>query len=543
MNKKIKLGLISALMLGSTISIVLPVVSCSSSEQDVPLTVKKAEAPVFKELATLFTKVGNPDATDNTAAMTRTHYNTIVNTNYQSTTHPEIFDKVKEAFQFSKGSATTPEDFDTVIDKVTVKGTYKNPDNLNVNLTITLTLKKGYSANASDLSETFQIGTMFETLTVTNGDAAALDALGYELTKLGNPNATSNNERITKTQFDAIMDKTITAEAYPAVWEKLTGYFIFKDGVDAVLKFEDVVSQVRLVASYPTTGNVNIEINLDVHSYYNFTSPIKRNVKVGVVIALTVTKASATVLNNLAREFARIVNPGTYTNQEQITEAQLGTLIGTYTSSSRPAVWNLLGQYFQFKGPDNASVPFNQAVSHAVAGGAYPSGNDIYLTVVLHLNSGYSTTNPNDITLITQNMKIGEKTTAISIRKDPEKLSAVQNELRAIATAIGNPNHQISKADFDKIVGTNFNGALGTSLRRELNEYYIFNRPGSSGLTTDTGRLSLSTVFASITVTGTYPEGQPAGTNVNVELTITLNNNYRAETVGLLTSTFKVGII
>ncbi|MGL4647305.1 MAG: hypothetical protein ACRCVI_01110 [Mycoplasmoidaceae bacterium] len=668
MRKKLKISLLSTLMIGMALSIALPIVSCSQSESSskTQLTVVKANQSVIDDTALLFTKIGNSNASDNKSPLTRAQFDTVVNADYSSTAASTIWKKLAEVFNFS--SSIGNHEFNDVVKRLAIQGIYPENRTTPANLNLTLILNDEFSAKSNDLKITFQLGirsdevslsrgnqsqlnaigvafaktvkpgvltnegiisaseynelirttftmasnselwndlgkyftfrninnqpfqfpsvvesvtlngsyppsgavkTMiklnlkpgFQTtsnleqevqigvvnfpLTVTKGNASQLNALGLAFMKIGKPSASVITEGISQGQLTTIINTNYSSSTTPAVWSALGSYFTLRNSANQQMAFNEVVERIIISGTYPTGNNedVNINLTLNLKPQYivNNQDSLRQNIKVGARIhPLTTFIDSFASIDEVGKQLARVVNPTTFSNQERITEAQFNTIKGiTYNQTSHPEVWNALGEAYSFRKQGNQVVPFMQAVSYMTISGNYPAGEDVTLKVNFILNSTFSA----PANQLTQDIRVGKKITILTHSFAGEtELNSVATAFHKIVNPAGNYNSPLSRAQFDELKRLDINTSIGINVNRAFDSYYFFNRPTTTGSTSNTGRLFYQNVVDSITLGYDYPNGG-AGTNVNLQVRFTLKTGYAlADNLGL-EMIIKIGVV
>ncbi|MGL4647301.1 MAG: hypothetical protein ACRCVI_01090 [Mycoplasmoidaceae bacterium] len=542
MKKQIKKYFLIALLIGVTTSIVLPIVSCSSNNkvEKQEVTVNKAEAPVFNDLGLLLLKVANPVANDLNSSLTHEQFTKIVNTKYTEERHPEIFAKFKEAFKFGSIASKNEENFNQFVKDVLISGTYKNQGTKNVTLAITIELKEQYQAPLENLSQTIIIGTTYEPLTIEKGDATALNELGLEFAKIANPSATSNNEQMTSIQFDVIPKTQYDQDSNPVIWEKFNAYLSFRLPDDSSVSFLDAVTNVNITGTYPKKGVVNLEASLTLNSHFYTNTTFKEIIPIAVITQVNIARGTTEQAMAIGTAIAKIINPTTFSNQERITSDQFNQLVNKiYRQTTHPAIFQTLKQYFVLKDNANTILNFDDVIDGIHLSGTYPStSQEVVVSLLLILNDGYSTSNPDDSSLLSQTIQIGNQLTTVGVSTGNEAaLNALGTAFAKIAMPSINSNTSpLFKHQYEQIINTDITSSAGVGVRTALDNYLMFNRPNTNGTTIETGRIAFTDVFLNLTIDGVYLETPGTSFPIPLDLTVILKEGFTT------VKTIKIGV-
>ncbi|MGL4647309.1 MAG: hypothetical protein ACRCVI_01130 [Mycoplasmoidaceae bacterium] len=538
MNKKIKYGLLTSLLAGMTIATVLPIVSCSNSIDEPnskpELSVFEGDVSEISKLALLFAKIGNPRATDINSPLKQEDYNKVLNAQYTQADQSEIYNQFKTIYKFTDKVSQDVRNFEEVVDKISVSGTYPN-DGGNVMLTYKLEINSKFHI-PFNLSKTIKIGIASEQLTVIKGSATVLAQLGLAIAKVGNSSASSINGNITQPQLNTIISTTYTKTSQPNVWTNLQNYFKFKDSFTNDVSFDDAVEKVAVTGTYPTTGNVNVTVTVTLKDFYSSSNSLTQLVQVGVRERnIIITRGTSQQQQALGLEIAKSVNPSAVTIQERISPSNFLKIINkVYTPDSAPTVWAKASDYFILR-EGQAFLTLTDVAESFTLSGNYSDDGPIRVILTLKLRNLYQTNSS-----LTDEFQIGAVRTALTITKGNQaQIDAVGTSLIkvAIPSALSN-NQQIGKSHFDRVVDAVYNLNSNGHVFTALGNYYTFNKPGTTG---DNGKVPFADAVDSIHVKGTFVYGTPIADQY-VTLTTSLKSGmYTTNQPSELKQTFKIG--
>ncbi|MGL4647302.1 MAG: hypothetical protein ACRCVI_01095 [Mycoplasmoidaceae bacterium] len=516
MNKKIKIGILSMMIMGISLSASLPIVSCSQNEEQPivkqPLTVIKADEPVFNDLALLFAKVGNPEQQVLTNLITQPQFNKILNEEFVKTSHPAVWSKASEAFILKLWDEEVLVPFDDAAAKINVTGTYDNKTDNLVTLEIKVQLKPEYAGDERLLTEVLTIGTNVEAIAIARGNANALDALGHEFVKLINPSVLNNKWIMKKAQYDEIIGKSYSSTDNPEIWGKLVNYFSFYDSGGQPIAFNRIVKGITVTGTFPTSGVININLKLIINEEYKVIGKLDQEIQVGVVsLLLTPSKGGFNLLSALGTALTKVGNQNANDNLQGLAISHYNQIINkTYTQTSYPAVWNALVSYYTFTNPFGGVMPFNEVVDKVTVTGAYSQVGVVNVLVNLTLKPDYYA---NDSAILSQIVQVGTAMISVSLSKGNQE---ALNTLGMQFAKVGRPEVNNNKASllpqqYNTIVTTTYTKASHPSVWQALSSYFTFI---NSSLENE----SFDTIVANIEVSGTFAMGEPTSINVKLNL-------------------------
>ncbi|MGL4647308.1 MAG: hypothetical protein ACRCVI_01125 [Mycoplasmoidaceae bacterium] len=552
MKKKLKISLVAALLAGTTLAITLPLVSCASNdvnpeppinpdETTISLNVEKGNQNTFDELGLLFTRQGNISAPTNKNLLTEAAFNKIIGIDYTKNSHPQIWNKLKEAFIFQQASDAKIVDFDLVVNKIIISGTYPSARMTPVNLNLKLELNSIYQTLPSALNEVVQIGITGMPLTIQTGSALALENLATEFATFGRSDAKHSRQLLTRAQFQTIINRTYDADLDRNLWTKFQSYFIIKNASNDEIPFIDAVKDINVSGTFQNSGPAMIQLQLELYSHLFPESSLSFNLQIGVFeLGLIVTRSSQANLNNIGRELAKLGNPSAFSNEERLTRQQYNQIIDIiYNANTHASVFNALANYFSFATVEGEAIPFNHVVRGIGVEGTYPFGSEdaaINVKVRLIFNNGYLA---NNVTFIDQNVQIGNlKTPLISSFGNQANLENLGIAFQKVGKPSGSSIYsKIIRSEYDQIINAPYSPTINTHVWDAMGQYFLFNKPNTSGTT---GRVSFSEAVQSVKISGSFVDGTPQADQV-VKIELTLKSIFSSREPQLLTREIKVG--
>ncbi|MGL4647300.1 MAG: hypothetical protein ACRCVI_01085 [Mycoplasmoidaceae bacterium] len=516
MNKKMKISFLSMMVMGVALTTALPIVSCSQNEETPvekkPLTVVKANAQVFNDLALLFAKVASPEHQAPTNLITKPQFDKILQTEFSKAAQPTIWTKTSEAFTLKLWNEEVVVPFDDAVAKINVSGNYSDPEDNLVKLVIEVQLKNEYAADVKLLTETLILGTKKEAIILSRGNTAALDAIGHEFAKTVNSGVINNKWIMNISQFDWITSRTYTEATYPEVWTSLVNYYSFKDSSDRAIAFNTIVSGIKVTGTFPANGNININLTLEINELYAVDAEVEDVIQVGVVkLLLTPLKGNNTLLNYLGTALTKVGNPGAFNNDQGLAISQYNEIISkTYTQSSYPEVWNSLVTYYTFRNPFGSLMPFNDVVDKVSVSGTYSQAGIVEVEVALTLKKDYVATDQNALKQIVQ---VGKSMISVSLSKgNQEALNALGTQFAKIARpGVNNNSASLLPGQYNAIVSTTYTKASHPTVWAAMAFYFTF-------INSYTEVESFDDIVSTVEVSGNFRQGATNYVTVKLNL-------------------------
>ncbi|MGL4647304.1 MAG: hypothetical protein ACRCVI_01105 [Mycoplasmoidaceae bacterium] len=262
MNKKIKWSLLSTLIIGSSLAIVLPIVSCSSNETPVnkeTVKVTKGTAEQASEIGTAFAKLVNPGLASNQERIVASQYDTILKTQYSKAKTPEVWEKATNFFSFKKENGELLP-FDNAVETIKPTGTYPSADDNDVKLGFSLVLKKEFSATTEELThEAIKIGEKISILINQRPTGEVLEAIRKLVREVVDPNGTVNDV-LTLAQFNQLKQTNLLTN--PALLNGLNELYIFNrpgtTGENGRILFSEIVEKIEITNEYNDQGDNSV---------------------------------------------------------------------------------------------------------------------------------------------------------------------------------------------------------------------------------------------------------------------------------------------
>ncbi|MGL4647587.1 MAG: hypothetical protein ACRCVI_02565 [Mycoplasmoidaceae bacterium] len=530
MNRKIKLSLISSLLIGMSLSVVLPIVSCSSTAET-KLTINKQvdNLQITNNLGTALAKQGKASITNNRSVLTEAEFANI--TKDYTSKDTEVWNATKAFFQVTDEGGR--DIFNEAIGSLTVSGTYAGAvGTTQLNVTIKLNPKSGYSASGSLLAHEVQVGiSAIVDLNIVKNDAYA-NEVGMELAKIAKPGSTNNNGVILKDQVDPIINKTYPVAQYTGVFDALGKYLTIKNSSGGNVTLTQAVTSYRLTATYPPAGastNVMVNFNLTLRDGFAVSDQgiLIFGIKIGVSQqTLTITKGDANALAVVGAAIAKVGKDDAANNAGIITKDQYTTIIETSYAKSNAAVsgvWNALNGYYTFtKVGTTGTVNFSDAVETiTLTSIAYPTKADdpINVKLTFKLKVDYLAGNPAMLEIDAVQVGTAQGVLTLTINNTTTLLNQLGHEIAKVANPSATSNNGIiTRRELLELKTHNFTFEANPEVWTVLNQIFLFS---GGGLPTRDLRVVGGPVQSLTLTTPTYP----IEINADIMLSIKLNLN------------------
>ncbi|MGL4647593.1 MAG: hypothetical protein ACRCVI_02595 [Mycoplasmoidaceae bacterium] len=534
MNKKNKVGVLGALLLGTSLSVILPIVSCSNNENpNYELSVTKGTEAQKQAISYALAKIADPTWIPSTGSdaklptLTKVQFEKITKT--FSKKDETVWAAAREYFSFLDNNSVYKVGFDNVVKDLSVTGEYVRPGTAggtNLSVKIKLNMDEKYQIKtASDLEQTLIVGFSANTEVAISVAAENKAAIATALANFAYAeDSSATTPFISKSQFDLIKDTIFKSSSRDnALWEALGKYFSFKiAGTSTEINFTSVADQLIVLdtSTYPTEYNKDVKVSLQLKLKPGFFSSgtvslIITDLVIGQSSEKLALSGAISEANKNAVELAlaKIGNDAFNDNQQFMSSAELNNITSSTYNSSSTAVWAALGSFFNFS-ENLKAVTFNQVAKSATVTATYPTSDlsqNITVSLVLELNEGYTISNGG---ILTQAFIVGKSINKVTTTPgNDEAKNAVAIALAKLADKTTNDAF-LEQTDFDKIIA---GAATNVEVKTALSSYLTF-KAGETDLLFDD-------VLSPFTVTGELPT-EAASTDINVTITSTFKNGY-----------------
>ncbi|MGL4647588.1 MAG: hypothetical protein ACRCVI_02570 [Mycoplasmoidaceae bacterium] len=528
MNRKLKTSLITTLLIGTSLAVILPVVSCASSNENTININKQDQNPtIINELGTTLAKVGKPSATNNQSTLSEVEFKKILRT--YTNTDQDVWTKTKAFFKITDNSGK--DIFDDAIKSISASGGFNdNNPSTPLNVTIKLETKNGYKANSQDLSYSpIQVGvTSIINLNIAR-DNNNVNAVTKELLKLIDPSITTNTGIIRKDQFEAVIDKNHAISSNQNLYKALNDHLIItRDENNNRLTLLDIASSYTITGTYPPAGaasNVNLIIVLDLKAGYVVSdqSMISFAFRIGLSQqTLVITQGEVSQLNAIGKALINVVKPGV-NNDSIVSRSQFQAVLNTtYLSDTHQAVYQAFDQYYHFtKVGNNQVVTFSQvAVGINILEIAYPTraNQPVKVKAEITLKDEFLANDNTLLTIAEIQIGIAQETIVYSINES----ELLYNNLgikfaQTILPSVITNNEVITKVQYQTLTSSQYTNTTHPEIWTDLSQIVEFTNAANNQL-----KLSFNDVVKSLKI---VPMIYPSTVNQTLSITVEMELN------------------